>query len=153
MSIENMIGREYPTVVWEVQRCKIREMAWALGDENPIYHDAEAAEADGYQDLAPLPIQSRVGLHFGNLEKPIINDLQAIEKPIMAVHAEERYEYLREYYDGDVLTGTPRIADITQKVNKSGGKMRVTQIETMWRNQNGEDVLKVNSTLIEKLAP
>lgn len=150
MTNGNEIGREYPPVVWEVQRCKIREMALAIGDDNTIYHNANAAETNGYKDIPPVPTLSRVGNHWGNMEEPIIRDLKMNLKT--SVHGEETYEYLRDYYPGDVLTGVTRIADIKEKVNKSGQKMRVIDIETMWRNQNGEDVLKVNSLLIERMA-
>lgn len=149
MTNGNEVGREYPPVVWEVQRCKAREMAWAVGDDNAIYHDNKVAEANGYKDIPPVPTLSRVGNHWGNMEEPIIKDLNMNIKTSM--HGEESYEYLGEYYPGDVLTGVTRIASINEKVNKSGQKMRVIDIETMWKNQNGENVLKVNSLLIERM--
>nr|HPR04887.1 MaoC family dehydratase N-terminal domain-containing protein [Deltaproteobacteria bacterium] len=37
MADHSKIGKEYAPVVWEVERGKIRELAKAIGDPNPIF--------------------------------------------------------------------------------------------------------------------
>ncbi len=150
MTKGNEVGREYPPVIWEVQRCKFLEMAEAIGDNNPIYHDAKAAEINGYQDIPPVPTMSTVGAIWGKLVDRIFRDLKI--NADMALHGEEIYEYLRDYYPGDVLTGVPKVTSIKEKISKSGEKMRLINIEIMWRNQEGEDVLRETSLVIERLA-
>ena len=48
---QRKIGSSFPPFKIEVERCKIHELTLALGDENPIYHDREAAQAEcgGYR--------------------------------------------------------------------------------------------------------
>ena len=46
---QTKIGHSFPPFTIEVERCKIRELALAIGDDNPIYHRYEAAQAAGYQ--------------------------------------------------------------------------------------------------------
>lgn len=148
MTNENKVGREYPPVVFEIERGKIREMASAIGDDNHIYYDTKAAEANGYQDIPPVPTMTVVGSLFCKIVDPVFEDLKINMK--MVLHGEERYEYLRDYYPGDVLTGFTKVSSINEKVNKSGGKMRIIEVEVMWRNQNGEDVLRQTNVLIER---
>jgi len=49
-------GRTYPpTWIYEVSREKIKEFADSIGDANPIYLDAEAAQAAGHKDVIAPP--------------------------------------------------------------------------------------------------
>ncbi len=148
--IRNKVGREYPPVVWEVDRSKIREMALAIGDDNPIYHDTEAAKSNGYQDIVPVPINFAVCSHWGNIMGPIFEDLNIDTR--MVLHGQQSYEYLRDYYPGDVLTGLTKVKNVEEKISKSGAKMRIIEVEIMLRNQNGEDVLKQTTVIVERLA-
>lgn len=53
---QTFVGRTYPpTEPYEVGREKIREFAVAVGDENPVYTDPEAAKAFGHQDVIAPP--------------------------------------------------------------------------------------------------
>ncbi len=42
---KSKIGHSFPPFTVEVERGKIRELALAIGDDNPIYHSREAAHA------------------------------------------------------------------------------------------------------------
>ena len=41
------VGQSFPPFTVEVERCKIHELALAVGDPNPIYHDRDAAQQAG----------------------------------------------------------------------------------------------------------
>ena len=48
------IGQRFPPFPVRVEQVKIRELALAIGDNNPIYQTTEAAQAAGYPAI-PLP--------------------------------------------------------------------------------------------------
>ncbi len=48
------IGHSFPPFTVEIERSKIRELALAIGDDNPVYQSQQEAQAAGYQDV-PLP--------------------------------------------------------------------------------------------------
>ena len=51
-----LVGRSYPpSAVYEVGRAKIAEFATAIGDDSPVYRDAEAARAAGHPDVIAPP--------------------------------------------------------------------------------------------------
>ena len=63
---EELIGKEYPAVEYEVGREKIREYANAVGETNPIHHDPEAARAAGFRNVKAGPILGGlVAIHSG----------------------------------------------------------------------------------------
>ena len=43
------VGKEWPAVTYQVGREKIKEYANALGIDNPVHHDVEAARAAGFR--------------------------------------------------------------------------------------------------------
>ena len=48
----DFIGRTYEfETPYQVGREKVREFATAIGDQNPLYHNVEAAQAAGHRDL------------------------------------------------------------------------------------------------------
>src|SRR5260370_30789491 len=49
------IGQSFAPFTYEGQRNKIHELTMAIGDDNPIYHDREAAQAAGYPDVPISP--------------------------------------------------------------------------------------------------
>src|SRR5581483_4435334 len=60
------IGQSFPPFTIEVERCKIHELALAIGDDNPIYHSREAAQAAGYKDVPLSPTAPTMFSFWGN---------------------------------------------------------------------------------------
>ena len=52
---KSKIGYSFPPFTIEVERGKIRELALAIGDDNPVYQSQEAAQAAGYPDVPLSP--------------------------------------------------------------------------------------------------
>lgn len=142
------VGTEYTPIVWEVERGKIRELAGAIGDPNPIYSDREAAKRDGYRDTPAPPTFLTVPMMWCEKMPFMINDLKI--NFFMVLHGEEEYEYYKEIYPGDVITGTPKIVKMEEKTSKSGSKMDMITLEVLYKNQNGEKVAKTRSLLVER---
>ena len=49
-------GKTYPPFEYEVGKEKIKEYAWAVGEDNPVYFDREQAKAAGFRDVAAPPM-------------------------------------------------------------------------------------------------
>ena len=142
------VGTEYPPITWEVERGKIRELSQAIGDPNPIYLDKEAAVAQGYTDTPAPPTFLTVPMMWCARMPAIIEDLKI--NIMMVLHGEEVYEYYREIYPGDIITGTPKVINAEEKETKSGSKMDMVTMEVVYKNQRGEDVAKARSLIIER---
>jgi len=148
MADHSKIGKEYAPVVWEVERGKIRELAKAIGDPNPIFQDREAARKEGYKDTPAPATFLTVPMMWSTSMPFVITDL-AINF-MMVLHGEEEYEYYQEIYPGDVITATPKIAAIEEKTSKSGRKMDMVTVELLYKNQKGEKVARARSLLVER---
>ena len=142
------VGTEYSPITWEVERGKIRELARAIGDPDPIYLDKEAAVAEGYEDTPAPPTFLTVPMLWSDKMPAIINDLKI--NFMMVLHGEEEYEYYRQIYPGDVITGTPRVTNIEEKESKSGSRMDMVTLEVLYKNQRSEDVAKSRTLIIER---
>ncbi len=141
-------GTEYAPMTWEVERGKIKEMAKAIGDPNPVYLDKDAAIQAGYKDIPATPTFLTVPMMWCGQMPDIINDLKI--NFMMVLHGEEEYEYYQLMYPGDVITGTPKITKMEEKTSKSGSKMDLISVEVLYTNQRGEKVAKARSLLIER---
>ncbi|MBW2649402.1 MAG: MaoC family dehydratase N-terminal domain-containing protein [Deltaproteobacteria bacterium] len=142
------VGTEYPPIIWEVERGKIRELAKAIGDPNPVYLDKEAAIAEGYKDTPAPPTFLTVPMMWCDKMPVVINDLNI--NFMMVLHGEEEYEYYQQIYPGDVITGTPKVVKMEEKTSKSGSKMDMVTMEVLYTNQRGENVAKARSLLVER---
>ncbi|TFG89743.1 MAG: MaoC family dehydratase [Syntrophobacterales bacterium] len=148
MADKGKVGKEYPPITWEVERGKIREFAKAIGDLNPIYHDKESAVKEGYTDCPVPPTFLTVPMMWSDKMPSVIDDLKI--NFMMVLHGEEEYEYYRQIYPGDVITGTLRVANIEEKETRSGSRMDMVTLEVLYKNQKGEDVAKAKTLMVER---
>jgi len=142
------VGTEYPPIIWEVERGKIRELAKAIGDPNPAYLDREAAVVEGYKDTPAPPTFLTVPMMWADRMPAIINDLKI--NYMMVLHGEEEYEYYQQIYPGDVITGVPKVVKMEEKTSKSGAKMDMITMEILYANQTGKNVAKARTLVVER---
>ncbi|MCG6533644.1 MAG: MaoC family dehydratase N-terminal domain-containing protein [Syntrophales bacterium LBB04] len=147
MADKTMVDKEFPAFTWEVERGKIRELVQAIGDMNPIYVDRAAAIQAGYKDTPASATFITVPMMWSNTLIKVIKTLKINFSKVL--HGEETYEYFQEIYPGDVLTGTIRVLSIEDKLGKSGG-MDLIRLETLYKNQKDEPVLKAGTLLVER---
>ncbi|WP_106397298.1 MaoC family dehydratase N-terminal domain-containing protein [Actinocorallia populi] len=138
----DFIGRKFPpSPPYEVSRVKIREFADAIGDQNPIYRDPEAAKAAGHPDvIAPPTFPIVISLGGDALADPELGLNYA-----MVVHGEQRFEYVRPVVAGDVLTCEASISDI----RKAGGN-HLLKLVTEVKDAQGELVVTSYNTIVER---
>ncbi len=143
---KSKVGQSFPPFTIEVERGKIRELALAIGDDNPIYQSKENAQAAGYPDVPLYPTTPTMFAFWSNGN--IISQLASLGIDLMRVlHAEEEYEYLAPIYPGDTLTGEMKLVDAKSRKTQ-GGSIDLLIIEIDYTDQHGALVLKAREGLI-----
>jgi acyl dehydratase len=138
------LGRTFPaTAPYEVSRVKIADFAEAIGDRNPLYTDAAAAQAAGYPDvIAPptFPIVITMAASRAAIADPGLGINYA-----MVVHGEQRFSYARPLHAGDVVVAQSTISGIREV-----GSMTMVTTDTEIRTTDGELVCTGYGTLVER---
>ena len=127
----------------EVTRNDIRRFAVAIGDDNPLYTDREAAKAAGYTDVIAPPT-FLISASTGGGEGGFIREPELGLNFAMVVHGEQRFAFTRPVQAGDVLELEQRIADITAK----GSNELMTLVTEV--TSNGEHVATVSNTIVSR---
>jgi len=138
------VGRTYgPTEPYEVSRVKIAEFATAIGDASPLYRDRAAALAAGHKDV-PAPPTFAIVVTMASSAMAFTDPGLGVSY-MMVVHGEQRFEYSRPIYAGDVVTCTSTIADI-----RDAGRNTLMTTQTEVRTVEGEHVCTAHSTIVER---
>lgn len=140
------IGRSFPPFTIEVERGKVRELALAIGDTNPIYQSKAAAQAAGYDDVPLYPTSPTTFSFWGNRQGGM--NLGSLGINVMRIlHGEEEYEYLATIHPGDTLTGVVTVVDGKTRQGQTGS-MDIVTTETAYTNQHGTPVLKARTIIV-----
>ena len=146
---KSKVGQNFPPFTIEVERGKIRELALAIGDDNPIYQSREAAQAAGYPDVPLYPTSPTTFAFWGNTK--MVGQLVSLGINVMRVlHGEEEYEYLAPVYPGDTLTGVMTIVDGKTRQGQAGSSMDILTVEVRYTNQHGQPVLNARQVIIAR---
>ncbi len=140
---KNKIGFETPPRLYEVERGAILRFVQAIGDENPLYRDPEAARAAGYRDVIAPPT---FPITFTE-EPPVFIQIGASFKRIL--HGGQEFEYFTPLYPGDKITLTTKVENIVAKEGKSGRMDIITLVGTGTK-EDGAVAFKATSTLVER---
>lgn len=153
-------GEALPTQKVVVERGPVSNFATAVTDANPVFHDAEAARAAGFERMPTPPTYNFVMHHFGafpELQPEVTGDANPVTSIIgqlmrgggMLLHGEQEFTYHRPVLVGDELTGTGSIKDIYVK-EKGDVTMTFVVSETAWTDADGEAVCTSTMTLIHR---
>ncbi len=144
---QSKLGQSFPPFTIEVERCKIHELALAIGDDNPIYHSREAAQAAGYKDVPLFPTAPTLFHLWGNTQSAAQLASAGINV-VRILHGEEEYEYQAPIYPGDTLTGVTTIVEGKTRHGKDGSSMDILTTQTSYTNQRKQPVLQARTTLV-----
>jgi len=143
---KNMLGHSFPPFTFELAQVKTHELALAIGDKNPIYHDRESALAAGYQDVPLPPTTPTILTFWGNTH--MWEQMKSAGLNITRIlHGEEEYEYLAPIRHSDILTGIMTIVDGKTRRLKDGS-MDIVVVEVHYTNQQNEPVLNVKTMFV-----
>lgn len=137
------------SVRFPVEGGHIMMFARAIGDPNPVYHDA--AQAPGGKVPAPPTFviaaaqfdpeygaRPRIGEPWKGSGKEPTGAPQDVPSGGTGLYAEQSFEYHAPVHAGDVLTGEARPGRNWDKPGRRGGKLEFQETVTEWRNQRGE---------------
>ena len=124
---QQAIGLEGPPTTTEVEKGAIIKFAQAIGDDNPVFNDEEAARESRYGGLIAPPTflrsvaSSRPELPF---DFPFNRRLDGGSE----------WEYFEPVRPGDRITAVARIDDISERTGRLG-LMIIMSTVTTYRNQ------------------
>ncbi len=147
---QSYIGKKLPTIRYQVDASKIRELAMAIGDDNPIFTDKASAQAAGYPDIAaPLTFPSLFrfwgGAAVGSETRALLQEMGA--NVLRILHGEEEYEYFGTLHPGDDISGELEVLGIDRKEGSSGA-MDMVKTKATYRKQTGEVVAIARATMV-----
>jgi acyl dehydratase len=139
-----LVGRSYPpSAVYEVGRGKIAEFATAIGDDDPVYRDPDAARAAGYADvIAPPTFAIVLTLEAANV---VLGDPEVSLDYSRVVHGEQRFAHTRPIRAGDRLVATTTIEAVR---SVAGNDMLTTRVDVA--TDGGEPVCSATSMLVAR---
>jgi len=135
------VGKQWPSTTYEVGLEKIREFANAVGAENPVHHDREAAKTAGYRDVVAPPMFTVV--YSAPAMGPAILDPDVGINLATMLHGSQEFVWGEPVCVGDVITTTSECKEIFQKDDKG-----FYVFETVSSNQDGDEVVRATWTNI-----
>lgn len=137
------IGAEAPPLVYEIEKGAIRKFARAIGDTNPLHQDEEYARKSHYGGIIAPPT------FVCYLRHPAIAErITGFDSPLKRLlNGGSEVEYFQPIRAGDVISVTPKIANIRQRESKLG-PMLFFIVEVAYKNQKGELVAMGRQTLL-----
>ena len=127
---------------------KVKEFTVAVGENNPIFYDADAARELGLPGpVAPPTFTVTQIFHVPREQRE--QRLGANLDYARVLHGEQEFTYRRLPLVGETLKGTMRISKDFEKQGKRGGSMRFVTYETRFTDADGDEVLSAYYTLIQ----
>ncbi len=140
---QSLKGKEYQEVSFTVERDRVVQFADAIGEDNPLFRDIDAAKSRGYgEQLAPPTFVTVMQIMTSG---QVVLDQDLGLNYALVVHAEQEYQWHRPVQVGDVLSAVPRIADIYAK-----GSNEFLVIEADIKDPSGQTVVLARTTLLSR---
>jgi acyl dehydratase len=134
-------GKTYEPYPYEVGKEKIREYAFAVGEDNPVYFDRGKAKAEGFRDI-PAPPMFAVVYSAGSVGPAVLDPEVGIDFAQM-VHGGQEFVWGEPVCAGDTITTEVEVEDIYE----DGGKSFYV-FSSVSKNQDGQEVVRAKWTNI-----
>lgn len=141
-------GTALGTVRFPLDRSKLAELARSFGDDDPVWHDREAAAAAGFDGVPVPPTATVIADHWR--EGGATAMVEAVGADLRRVlHGEAAWEILVPLRAGMELAATQRVGDVTTREGRRGGTMTLVEVVTDFTDEAGTLVVRRRDTLIE----
>ena len=127
------VGKTYPPTSYAVGREKVREFAAAVGEENPLHHDPDAAREAGYADVVAPPMFAVV--FGGRAMAPALFDPEVGIDFSRMVHGGQEFVWGPPVVAGDEIATEVEVKDVSER-----GGLQFFVFESRSTNQDGENV-------------
>jgi len=143
------IGHSFPPFSITVEQTKIRELTLAIGDNNPVYQNQQAAQMTGYVGVPLPPTMATEFLFWGNSHFAAqLTELGLDINRLM--HREEEYEYLTSIHPGETLTGVMTVLDGANRRGPGNTSIELATLQIRYFNSQRETVLIATTRLISR---
>lgn len=109
----HVIGLESKSYTFQVESRHVFQFAAAIGDDNPIYQEADYAAQSPYKSPV-VPPTFPVAMNDGNVEMPLELDHRRM------LHGEQEFIYYQDIRIGDTLNCQMKVSDFYEKEGKNG---------------------------------
>lgn len=137
----SVIGQTFGPFASPVETQPLRLFAKATGQTDPVFFDADVAQAAGYRSILAPPtyVMCLIDLHQDSW--PTYGLLAPDQPP--PLHGSQSFDLFAPICAGDSLTLIHRVADI---YDRKGGALEFVVIETDLRDPDGALVARATST-------
>ena len=141
---KKLVGVESEPEVWEVEKGHIRRHAEAVGDPNPLWRDEAYARKTRHRGIVAPPL-FLIDVGLVNLVDRLVD--MAPDKA--NINGGTELDFYKPMKVGDTITTVAKLADVKEKVGKSGSMIFLT-VEVTYTNQEGELVVRCRNTFIRR---
>lgn len=130
---DKLLGTKFPPFSFPIERGKVREFCLAIGENNPIFLDLNAAKEAGFSDI-PIPPTFQTAIIFWGCPTFFqdINNLGIDMKRLL--HMKEEYKYHKPIYPGVSISAQMQITDVKT------GKMDMVTFEAKHKDAKSGDL-------------
>ena len=140
---KKFIGYQLKPSSLYMDRTRLQFFAKAIGEQDPVYTDPDAARAAGYPDLpAPPTFMFAAELDSGANNQLLIDRDIPLTK---LLHGEQSFRYFKPVCAGDTVNVQSTITDI---YDKKGGKLEFVVKDSRAINQKDELVAQMRTVLV-----
>jgi acyl dehydratase len=129
------VGRRWPAAEFEVEGSRIVQYADAIGADNPVHRDPEAARAAGFRDLVAPPMFCVV--YSAPAMGPAILDPEVGMNVAAMVHGAQEFVWGEPVCAGDVVRTEVSCTSIDQRDG-----MAFYVFESVSQNQDGAETVR-----------
>lgn len=135
----DLIGARSRAIANPVEKGAVRKFAEAIGDDNPLYTDEEAAKSSRHGRLVAPPTFP-ITFEYGEIE--------GIGTPGQGlIHGEHHIRYERQLFVGDEVLCHVEIKDYYEKDSR-GGLLGFLIIERVGESRDGERIFTMEDVTI-----
>lgn len=153
------------TITFPIEATHIMMFARSIGDENPVYHDAEKAKATEIGGIIAPPTFTAAVAQFnpeGSRPRPgekwfgsgrTPSGIEGKAPSAGGLNAEQHFEYFRPIRPGETLIAETRPGRTWERDSKRAGKLMFSDRITEFRDRDGELVVSVRSVSVKTERP
>lgn len=156
--LQALVGREVTYTAPEpLGRAAIRYFALAIGDDNPLYTDVEAARAQGYPDvIAPPTLLCETNQYAGlprNAEGYAGHSWPLEIPGTRLVRGGNSYVFYRPALATDIVTVTWRLDEIYARLSARQQELVIIKSAARFTSHDGEKLVDNTETMILMAVP
>jgi acyl dehydratase len=142
--LKQLIGKSTPPRPFEIEKGQIRRFAAAIGEENRIHYDEQAARAAGFRSVVSPPT-------FAAALTPPDLFLEELGWDALSImHRAEEYEYFRPLCGGDTIYLTYRLSDVYEQPGGGDTSLIFAVLETRGTDAHSRPVFKGRRVLVKR---